>query len=289
MDGAYPMVGAVRLAPDGALHAALARGLVVDPLILQRLGLHEGDKVRLGEAQFPVAAALTYEPDRGSALSIMGPPVLMRADALAHTGLIQPGSLVTYEWRVLLRPGADPRAFTAALRQAFPQTGWRISDRTRAEPGVNRAIDQTSLFLVLVGLSALLVGGIGVATGVHAWLDGRARTIAILRCLGADARLILVIFMIQVLGLCGAGILLGVAIAAALPAAGLALFGDLLPLPAKIGFLSGTASAGGVVRIADRGGIRLVAAGARGADSRRGVVPRCVRAGWAHRAAAYYD
>ena len=168
VDGAYPMVGAVRLAPAGALPAALARGLVVDPLVLQRLGLHEGDTVRLGEAQFPVAAGLAYEPDRGSALSIMGPPVLMRADALARTGLIQPGSLVTYEWRVLLRPGADPRVFTAALRGAFPQTGWRISDRTRAEPGVNRAIDQTSLFLVLVGLSALLVGGIGVATGVHA-------------------------------------------------------------------------------------------------------------------------
>ena len=236
VDGAYPMVGAVQLAPAGALPAALARGLVVDPLILQRLGLHEGDTVRLGEAQFPVAAGLAYEPDRGSALSIMGPPVLMRADALARTGLIQPGSLVTYEWRVLLRPGADPRVFTAALRGAFPQTGWRISDRTRAEPGVNRAIDQTSLFLVLVGLSALLVGGIGVATGVHAWLDGRARTIAILRCLGADARLILVIFMIQVMGLCGAGILLGVAIGAALPATALVLFGDLLPLPAKIGF-----------------------------------------------------
>jgi putative ABC transport system permease protein len=91
------------------------------------------------------------------------------------------------------------------------------------------------LFLVLVGLSALLVGGIGVATGVHAWLDGRARSIAILRCLGAESRLILGTFLIQVMGLCAAGILIGVAVAAALPAAALALFGDLLPLPAKIG------------------------------------------------------
>jgi putative ABC transport system permease protein len=149
--------------------------------------------------------------------------------------VIQPGSLVTYEWRVKLPAGVDPPGFVALLRHDFPETGWRIADRTRAEPGVDRAVDQTSLFLVLVGLSALLVGGIGVATGVHAWLDGRARSIAILRCLGAESRLILGVFLIQVMGLCAAGILIGVAVAAALPAAALALFGDLLPLPAKIG------------------------------------------------------
>jgi putative ABC transport system permease protein len=235
VDNAYPLVGAVRLDPPMGLPAALQAGVVADPLVLQRLGLHTGDKVRLGEAQFTLAAGLAYMPDRGNALSVMGPPVLMAAAALPRTGLIQPGSLVTYEWRVKLPPGVDPRDVVALLRHDFPETGWRIADRTRAEPGVDRAVDQTSLFLVLVGLSALLVGGIGVATGVHAWLDGRARSIAILRCLGAESRLILGTFLIQVMGLCAAGILIGVAVAAALPAAALALFGDLLPLPAKIG------------------------------------------------------
>jgi putative ABC transport system permease protein len=239
VDGAYPLVGEVRLSPALKLAAALARGVAVDPLVLQRLGLRDGDMVRLGNAQFPVVASLDYIPDRGNAISIMGPPVLMAADALPRTGLIQPGSLVTYEWRVKLPRGADPRSFVGRLRQAFPDTGWRISDRTRAEPGVDRAVDQTSLFLVLVGLSALLVGGIGVATGVHAWLDGRARSIAILRCLGAESRLILAIFLIQVMGLCAAGIFIGVAVGGALPAVALALFGDLLPLPAKIGIYPG--------------------------------------------------
>lgn len=235
VDDAYPLVGAVRLDSAMALPAALHGGVVADPLVLQRLGLHAGEKVRLGEAEFTLAAALAYMPDRGNALSVLGPPVLMAASALPRTKLIQPGSLVTYEWRVKLPGGVDPRGVVAKLRQDFPETGWRIADRTRAEPGVDRAVDQTSLFLVLVGLSALLVGGIGVATGVHAWLDGRARSIAILRCLGADSRLILGVFLIQVMGLCAAGILIGVAVAAALPAAALALFGDLLPLPAKIG------------------------------------------------------
>ncbi len=77
--------------------------------------------------------------------------------------------------------------------------------RRRPRRGSPPPCDQTSLFLALVGLSALLVGGIGVATGVRAWLEGRARTIATLRCLGASARLIFGVFLIQVLALCARG------------------------------------------------------------------------------------
>jgi putative ABC transport system permease protein len=100
---------------------------------------------------------------------------------------------------------------------------------------VEQAVRQTSLFLVLVGLSSLLVGGIGVATGVRAWLEGRARTIATLRCLGGEERTIFAMILIQVLGLCAAGTALGVAVGAALPVAGLLVFGDSLPLPATPG------------------------------------------------------
>jgi putative ABC transport system permease protein len=235
VDGAYPLVGAARLTPDAPLQDDLHGGLVADPLVVQRLGLHRGDRVRLGSASFVFAATLDDAPDHAAGMSILGPPVLIAADALPRTGLIQPGSLVTYEWRVELPNAADPVRFVASLRRQFPATGWRIHERTHADPGLDRAVDQTSLFLTLVGLSALLVGGIGVATGVHAWLDGRARTIAILRCLGAESRRIFAMFLIQVLGLCGAGILAGVAAAASLPAACLALFGNMLPVPAVIG------------------------------------------------------
>ena len=82
------------------------------------------------------------------------------------------------------RPDRIPAILTE-LRRDFPGEGWRIRDPHDAAPGVTRFIDQTSLFLTLVGLTSLLVGGIGVANGVRAWLDARARTIATLRCLGA--------------------------------------------------------------------------------------------------------
>ncbi len=235
VDAAYPLVGAVALDPAIPLAAALNGGVVADPLVLERLNLHAGDTVRIGQAQFVLRAALTSEPDHANGLAILGPRVLIRDTALPATGLVQTGSLLGYDWRVLLPPGSDPAATITALRDAFPNSGWRVRDTSQAAPGVNRAVDQTSLFLTLVGLCSLLVGGIGVATGVRAWMEARARTVATLRCLGAPGRLILLVFLVQVGLLCLAGVLVGVAAGAAIPVLGLALFGDLLPVPAAVG------------------------------------------------------
>ena len=235
VDAAYPLVGDVTLDPVIPLAAALEGGVVADPLVLDRLRLHAGDIVRIGQAQFTLRAALTGEPDHANGPAILGPRVLIRDTALPATGLIQAGSLLTYDWRLLLPAGTDPQAFTAEIRSAFPGTGWRIRDTTQAAPGVDRAVDQTSLFLTLVGLCSLLVGGIGVATGVRAWMEARARTVATLRCLGAASGLILRVFLVQVGLLCLAGVVIGVAAGAAIPVVGLLLFGDLLPLPAAVG------------------------------------------------------
>jgi putative ABC transport system permease protein len=240
VDAAYPLVGAVTLAPAQGLAEALRGqeggqgGVVADPLVIARLDLKPGDPVRLGQAHLTLRAALAGEPDHAGS-AILGPRVILGAANLAATGLVQPGSLLTYEWRVLLPPGADPDRMIADLRHDFPGSGWRI--RSAAEPpqGLERAIAQTSLFLTLVGLSSLLVGGIGVATGVRAWLDGRARTIAILRCLGAQERTLFAMILMQVLGLCVLGVAIGVALGAALPALAIARFGDSLPVPAEIG------------------------------------------------------
>jgi len=240
VDGAYPLVGEATLAPPGSLQDTLAGrdghpGLVVDQVILDRLGVQPGTLLRLGQASVQVRAALLAEPDRVAAPTILGPRAMISTAALPATGLVQPGSLLTYDERVVLPPGADPLAVAADLRAAFPDQGWRIRNATEAAPGVGRFIDQTSLFMTLVGLTALLVGGIGVATGVRAWLEARARTIATLRCLGASSRLIFGVFLIQVLLLSAVGVAIGVAVGALAPAAGLALFGDALPVPARLG------------------------------------------------------
>src|SRR6185437_2585671 len=136
--------------------------LVADPAIIDRLGLKPGDRVRLGRASFELQGALMREPDRVAAPTILGPRAMIALSALAATDLVQPGSLLNYDLRATLPASADPAATAAALRAAFPGTGWRIRLAGDAAPGVGRFVEQTSLFLTLVGLTALLVGGIGV-------------------------------------------------------------------------------------------------------------------------------
>jgi putative ABC transport system permease protein len=221
----------------GAVAMALAdHGLLAERVVLDRLDLHPGDTVRLGNASFTVRGELVAEPDRVAAPLILGPRVLISAAALDSTGLIAPGSMVQYAIRATL---PDPEATLTALREAFPGQGWRIREPRDAAPGVIRFIDQTSLFMTLVGLTSLLVGGIGVANGVRAWLDARATTLATLRCLGGSPRLVFAVCMIQVLALAGCGVLVGLVLGATLPSVLAAWLKDVLPVPPVLGIYPG--------------------------------------------------
>ncbi len=207
-------------------------GLLAEPVVLDRLNLHPGDTVRLGNATFTIRGTLLSEPDRVAAPLLLGPRVLISTDALASTGLIAPGSMVQYAIRATL---PRPAATVSDLRAAFPDQGWRIREPRDAAPGVTRFIDQTSLFMTLVGLTSLLVGGIGVANGVRAWLDARARTIATLRCLGASSRMVFAVCLVQVLALAITGVTIGLTVGAIAPIALSSWLKDLLPIPPVIG------------------------------------------------------
>jgi putative ABC transport system permease protein len=241
VDAQWPLVGEATIEPSQQLGDALRPingryGLLAEQVVLDRLGLHPGDTARLGTATFRVAGTLTQEPDRVATASILGPRVLIAAEALPSTDLISPGAMVRYAIRLTT---ADPVRVADAIREKFPNQGWRIRDPSDAAPGVSRFIDQTALFLTLVGLTSLLVGGIGVANGVRAWLDARARTIATLRCLGASSGLVFSVCLIQVLVLAAGGIVLGVAIGATLPVAGAGLLAPILPVPPVLGVYPG--------------------------------------------------
>ncbi len=236
VDAAYPLAGTLTLTPPGPLQPALqARGLVGEAVILERLGVASGASLRLGQAQFTLRAAIKAEPDGAATPGILGPSVVIGLDALPATGLVQPGSLLHHELRAAFPAGTDVLAIEAALRAQFADRGWRIRDAHDAAAGVVRFIDQTTRFMTLVGLTTLLVGGIGVATGVRAWLEERARSIAVLRCLGASSRLVFAATLIQVMALALLGVAVGVACGALLPALGLWLLADLLPVPPHSG------------------------------------------------------
>ena len=157
-------------------------------------------------------------------------------DTLAATQLLQPGSLVQHDYRVRLPPGVSARRFAADLQSAFASEGWRVRTAGEAEPGVNRFLDRAASFLTLASLTALLVGGIGVATGVRAWLDARARSIATLRCLGASSGTIFLTYLFQVLALSALGIVLGLVAGYGLTWAAAGALADSLPVPPRLGF-----------------------------------------------------
>jgi len=244
VDAAWPLVGEVQAKPAQPLAAALSErdgryGLLAERVVLDRLGLRPGDVVRLGNASFVLRGELVSEPDRVAAPLMLGPRVLIAAGALAETGLIVPGSMVQYAVRASLADPAATPGVIAALRETFRDTGWRIREPRDAAPGVTRFIDRTSLFMTLVGLTSLLVGGIGVANGTRAWLEARARTIATLRCLGAASRLVFAVCLIQVLALSVCGILLGLVVGTLLPIALVAWLKDVLPVPPVLGVYPG--------------------------------------------------
>ena len=82
--------------PSDIAAALSNHGLLAEPVVLDRLNLRVGDTVRLGNASFTIRGALISEPDRVAAPLILGPRVLIAADALPSTGLIAPGSMVQY-------------------------------------------------------------------------------------------------------------------------------------------------------------------------------------------------
>ena len=244
VDGTYPLFG--RLALNSALPTGriLARqgdgvwGAVAEDGFLTRLGLKQGDTVRVGDTNFRIKATIVNEPDRGSgfrALSL-GARLMVPAASLGETGLIRPGSLVHYHYRIRLAPETDLKSFRRALDAAFPGAGWRVRDTDNASPAIRRFIDRTSLFLTLVGLTALLVGGVGVGNAVQGFLDQKTGVIATLKCLGAPSWLIFHTYLILVLAMALGGIVVGLLLGGLAPVALARMLADVLPAAARITF-----------------------------------------------------
>ena len=205
------------------------------PTLLARLDLKLGDRVSIGGANFQIRSVVDAEPDKLAGGVGLGPRFLVSEAALRATGLLQPGSLVRWIYRVKLPDNAaDDRAAAALIdevRKALPEAGWEIRSRSNASPQLERTISRFTQFLTLVGLAALLVGGVGVANAVKSHIDRRRDVIATFKALGATGRDVFTIYLTQVVVLAGIGSVIGLVAGAALPFIIVGLFGKLLPLP----------------------------------------------------------
>ena len=158
----------------------------------------------------------------------------MSEAALKATGLIRPGSLITWRYRVRLAGDATRSEVRRIVRQArteFAATGWRVRSRNNAAPGTGQFIERLSYFMTLVGLTALIVGGAGIANATSAFIDRRVVTVAILKCLGASARTVEGIYLTEILLVTLLAIALALIVGALTPLVAQMLLGDVIPLP----------------------------------------------------------
>lgn len=212
-------------------------GVLVDPLLLERLNIAVGQQLVLGAQPFCIRGVLLSEPDRIVQGITYGPRVLVSMPALERTGLMLPGSLMDNYLRLRLPThggapaGEDHVAtFMAQAREAFPHAGWRMDAHSRSLPRIRTLLDRMDANLTLIGVAALLVGGIGMAEGVRGYLASRIQTIATLKCVGGDGTTIVWAYLFQLLCIGAAGIVAGCMAGALVPLAAGRLLAHLLPL-----------------------------------------------------------
>lgn len=239
VDGAYPTIGAVETDPPLDIAAALAQedgvfGVVADPALFARLELSPGDEITVGRARVVLRAALVSEPDKIADGIGFGPRMLMSIEALRASDLVQPGSLVLWTYRLALPDGAGDDALSRVSEEvlaASPESGWRVRSRLNADPRFQRNIERFAQFLSLVGLTALIVGGVGVANAVRGFVERKRDSIATIKSLGAPGGQVVAIYLTQVMMIAGIGVAIGLAVGAAIPFAAAAALRDVLPVP----------------------------------------------------------
>ena len=247
VDAAYPLYGALETAPampNPELFAARDGifGAAAPDLLFERLNLKVGDHIKVGSATYELRAQLISEPDAASDGFGFAPRLLVSLDSLKATGLIQPGSLFSTAYKVRFADPVAKEDLTKIADQAnalFPQAGWSVRTRDNAAPALSSNIERFSQFLTLVGLTALVVGGVGVANAVRAYLDGKRGVIATFKSLGASGGFVFTVYLVQILIIAGIGIVAGLLVAAAMPYVAGAALSSFIPVPAEGGIYPG--------------------------------------------------
>jgi len=246
VDDVYPLFGALTFNKvsgelSTAVYPALMRkngvyGVLVEELLLNRLDVGVGAQLNIGQLSFEIRGVIKGEPDKASQGISLGPRVVISTEALDKTGLVQPGSLLKYHYRLKLKDGVRVEDFRLAADADQGDVGWRINDSSNGAPGIKHFVERVAMFLTLVGLTALVVGGVGVGNAVRAYLDGKLETIATLKCLGASSSFIFRIHFLQVIFLAFVGSLIGLGLGYGGAVVASQFLAQALPVPAVVSF-----------------------------------------------------
>jgi len=233
----YPLYGALELEPDRPLADITSFadghwGVAIDPVLADTLGLAVGDAVQIGSLEMRVRALILYQPDRSLSAEWRGAPVLLRDEAVEAAGLAGPGSRLDFEYRV--RTDRPAEAWQEAFYAAFPEAPWEVrtfEDRSRR---IAERLGQIASGLLVIGLSTLFIGGLGVFNSIQAYLQGKLKTIATLRSLGLRNRRLAGVYLLQVGMLAGGSSVAGAAIGCTLAFAGATVVAARVPIATTV-------------------------------------------------------
>ena len=197
VEAGFPFYGLVTTDPPGLWDELAGRSVLVDPAAMAQLGVGTGDTLRLGGVGFAVAGSVGGLPTDIGFQAATGPRVFVAHDQLAATGLLGLGSLSRHNVYLRFPDGTDPDEVEEAHEEVLRAT--RFSFRTPEEHArsLTRSTDFLADYLGLVGLAALLLGGIGVGSAVNVFVRGNFTSIAVLRCVGATRRQVFATYLLQ--------------------------------------------------------------------------------------------
>lgn len=221
VESSYPLYGTVRVEPNLPIETLLSparnrcgdaqcHGAVVQESLLIRMGLSVGDSLKIGQAVFLITGIIRKEPDRMANMFNLGPRVMVSQSGLVAAELIKPGSRVRERYLLKVPSSVEVQPLLYEMRGRLVAESARVSSYREAQPQLKQFLDQLTRYLGLIGLTALFVGGIGVAMSVQAFLREKLQSIAILKTLGAESRTVLLTYLGQAIGLGFVGSLAGV-------------------------------------------------------------------------------
>jgi putative ABC transport system permease protein len=242
VDPFYPLVGQIGLDPPQPLAAALELrngrfGIAADATLIAKLGFAPGDLVEIGDTTFELRARLAAEPDRLAAGIGLGARVVMSRAGLGAAGIVEPGALVRWQYRVALERDGAPVSDTEVdhvaelLREASPRVGWEIRTRSTIAPQLSRNLERLTTFLELVGVTSLIIGGVGVANAIAGFVERKRVSIAVLKTLGASGADVFALVLTQVIVVAVIAVVIGCAIGVTLPFFVASVLGSDIPFP----------------------------------------------------------
>lgn len=240
VDPAYPLYGEVTLRSGQDLQDILADqqplpAAVVEQEFLEKVNLQIGDEITLGQGRFQIRDVITSEPDRAVTAFSFGPRVMISQSAAKETGLLQEGTLSRFLYRIKLLESASLEETLERLEAQYPSPSWQVRTYLSPAPGMERFVERIGTFLILVGLSTLLIGGIGIANAVRSYLQTKLESIASMKAMGATAESVFTIYFLQIVMMTALAVVLGLIAGSLFPYAVEGFFGTLFPFDLMIG------------------------------------------------------